>query len=57
MFSLTDLYDHFSAEDIVEAVDNYFNSDDIVYIIYNMLEENDMEIPEEIEEHYNLHCK
>lgn len=57
MFSLTDLYDHFSAEAIVSSIDSYLPTDDIVYIIYNMLEENDMEIPEEIEEHYNLHCK
>ena len=57
MFSLTDLYDYFSAEEIVSAIDSYSSIDDIVYIIYNMLNENDMEIPEEIEEHYDLHCR
>ena len=57
MFSLTDLYNYFSAEEIVSAIDHYLSIDDIVFIIYNMLNENDMDIPEEIKEHYDLHCR
>lgn len=59
MFSLNDLmFDYgFSPDDIVSAIDCMFSSDDVCYVIYNMLQENDMDIPSEIEDYYNLHCR
>lgn len=47
----------FSAEEIVSNVNNFLSSDDLCYIIYHSLVDADMEVPEEIEEHYELHCK
>lgn len=55
---LEELYEMgFSAEEIVRNVNCYLSSDDICFIMYHSLNDADMEIPEEIEEHYSLHCK
>ena len=57
MFSLTDLYEYFTAEEIVSAIDNYLSIDDRVEIIHNMLEEYDINIPKDIDRWYDLHCR
>ena len=57
MFSLTDLLENgLTADQIVESADAILSEDEIVRIIYNTLNDNDLEIPEDLEEHYNLHC-
>ena len=57
MFSLTDLLEQgFTSDQIVESADSILSQDEIVRIIYNTLNDNDMEIPSDLEEHYNLHC-
>lgn len=57
MFSLTDLLEQgFTPDQIVESADTILSQDEIVRIIYNTLNDNDLEIPEDVEEYYNLHC-
>lgn len=57
MFSLTDLLEQgFTPDQIVENADAILSQDEIVRIVYNTLNDNDLEIPEDLEEHYNLHC-
>ena len=57
MFSLTDLLEQgFTPDQIVESADSILSQDEIVRIVYNTLNDNDLEIPEDLEEHYNLHC-
>ena len=48
---------NFSAEEVLEAMENILSTDRIVEIVYNMLGDADIEVPTDIEEHYNLHCK
>ena len=48
---------NFSAEEVVEAMENILSTDRIVEVMYNMLVVADIEVPTDIEEHYNLHCK
>ena len=57
MFSLTDLLENgLTADQIVESADAVLSQDEIARIIYNTLNDNDLEIPEDVEEYYNLHC-
>ena len=57
MFSLTDLYDYFTAEEIISAINSHLSTDDRVDIIHTMLDNHGIYIPEEIEKHYDLHCR
>ncbi len=57
MFSLSDLFEiGFTADQVVESADAILSQDDIVRIIYNTLNDNSLDIPEDVEEYYNLHC-
>ena len=57
MFSLSDLFESgFTSDQIVESADAILSQDDIVRIIYNALNDNGLNIPQDVEEHYNLHC-
>lgn len=51
------LYDFgFSAEQIVSSANAILNCDDICFVLFHTLVDNDCKVPRDIREHYEDHC-
>jgi len=58
MFSFDDILGMgYSAEEILSGIEAQMGIDDIAFHMYHFLNDRDEEISEELEKHYDNHCR